>query len=165
MEERRGLRLIYTVFLGVLIALFVGLGINTFYPGPTQPTFPTELNTIGKEPSEQQIRLQSEWDKQMAAHNERMKPYNRNVAIIALVTAVTLLVISIVLDRRIKPLGEGLLIGGLLTLLYSIGRGFASEESRFVFVAVTISLIVVLYVGYHQFGSSKRRVIPVKHQT
>ena len=158
MEEHKLLKLVYTFFLGILIALFVGVGINTFYPAPKAPEFPTALNTLGKEPTDQDIKLQQQWDKQMAAHNKQLKPYNRNVSIIALSAAVILLVVSIVLEKRISILSEGTLIGGLLTLLYSIGRGFASEESKYVFVAVTVGLIVVAYTGYQRFIRSSDSV-------
>lgn len=162
MEDRRLLRLVYTFFLGILIALFVGVGINTFYPGPKQPQYPTALNTLGKEPTEQEIKIQQQWDKQMAAHEKELKPYNRNVSMIALGAAVLLLVVSVVLEKRIHILSEGTLVGGLFTLLYSIGRGFASQESKLVFAAVTIGLIIVLFVGYHQFRRQKKS-IEVRH--
>lgn len=151
MEDRKLLKLIYTLFLGVLVALFVGVGINTFYPGPKQPEYPVALNSWSKEPTPEQIAQQKVWDKRMADHNRQMKPYNRNVSIIALSIAVVLLVISVVLHDRIKLMSDGVLVGGLLTLLYSIGRGFASEDSRYVFAAITVGLVIVLYTGYRQF--------------
>lgn len=159
MQDHKLLKLVYTFFLGILIALFVGVGINTFYPAPAAPEFPTALNTLGKEPTDQDIKLQQQWDKQMATHNKQLKPYNRNVSIMALSAAVLLLVVSIVLEKRIQILSEGTLIGGLLTLLYSIGRGFASEESKYVFVAVSVGLIIVAYTGLRRFvptGNSVR---------
>lgn len=43
------------------------------------------------------------------------------------------------------------MLGGLFVLLYSLGRGFASENSKYVFVVVTVGLVTVLYLGYHRF--------------
>ena len=34
------LKIIYTLFLALLVALFVGLGIDAFYPGPVMPEEP-----------------------------------------------------------------------------------------------------------------------------
>lgn len=154
MEDRGILKLVYTLFLGVLLALFVGVGINTFYPGPKQPEYPTALNTIGKEPSTEQLKVEKAWNQKMAEHDKQMKPYNRNVSMIALGAAVCLLVASIMLEKHIKLLSDGILVGGLLSLLYSIGRGFASEDSKYVFIAISAGLVIVLYTGYRQFIQS-----------
>jgi len=36
------IKTIYTLFLALLIALFVGLGIDSFYPKPVRPEYPME---------------------------------------------------------------------------------------------------------------------------
>lgn len=163
-SENRILQLVYTFFLGLLLALFVGVGVNTFYPGPEPPEYPTELNTLGKEPSEQELAKQQEFDKASRQHEEDMKPYNRNVSIITLTAAVLLLAVSMLLEKRsISVIPDGVMLGGLFTLLYSVGRGFAAQDSKYTFVVVTVGLIVVLYLGYHRFGfSHTAKVSPKK---
>ena len=151
MEDNRILRLVYTFFLGLLLAIFVGVGINTFYPGPTPPPFPIELNNYGKEPNTEQLAKERAFDAKMEQHNQKMKPYNRNVSIITLVGAVVFLAVSMAYEKKIKILADGVMLGGLFTLLYSIGRGFASENSKYVFTVVTVGLALVLYLGYHRF--------------
>ena len=101
MEGNPILRLIYTFFLGLLLAIFVGIGTNTFYPGPPVPEYPVELNTYGKEPTPEQAARQRQFDRQMAEHQRQMKPYNRNVSIITLITAIILLIISLVFEERV----------------------------------------------------------------
>lgn len=152
-EDNRILKLIYTFFLGVLLAIFVGVGINTFYPGPKAPEFPIELNTYGKESTltTEQITIQKDWDKKAEQHNKDMRPYNRNVSILTLCAAVILLATSMVFEKKIKIIADGVMVGGLFTLLYSLGRGFASENSKYVFVVVTVGLAIVIYLGYHRF--------------
>lgn len=63
MGEVQILKLVYTFFLGLLIALFVGFGINTFYPAPDEPEYPSVLNTVGKEPTDAQVKAQATYDK------------------------------------------------------------------------------------------------------
>lgn len=150
-EDNKILKIIYTFFLGLLIAIFIGVGINTFYPGPKQPQFPIELNSYGKELTKEETVVQRNWEKQMELHNQRMKPYNRNVSILTLIAAVILLTISMIYEKRIKIISDGVMLGGLFTLLYSLGRGFASENSKYVFLVVSIGLVIVLYLGYHRF--------------
>lgn len=151
MEDNKVLKLIYTFFLGLLLALFVGAGINTFYPGPESPQYGAELNTYSKEPSAEQEAKQREFDVKMEKYNKEMQPYNRNVSIITLVAAVILLTISLIYEKRIKLIADGIMLGGLFTLLYSLGRGFASQDSKYVFVMVSVGLVIVLYLGYHRF--------------
>lgn len=151
MQDNKILKLVYTFFLGILLAIFVGVGIDTFYSPPPAPKYPIELNTYGKELNREQQAKQREFDKKQDAYQEKMKPYNRNVSMITLVAAVVLLAISIVSEKKIRIISDGVMLGGLFTLLYSLGRGFASENSKYVFVIVSIGLVVVLYLGYHRF--------------
>jgi xanthine/uracil permease len=88
----------------------------------------------------------------VALTEDDMNVCNRNVSIAILVASITLLSISIVFERKIKLISDGIMLGGLFTLLYSIGRGFASDDGKYVFVVVSICLVVVLYLGYHRFG-------------
>ena len=154
------IKLVYTFFVGLLLAIFVGVGISTFYESPKVPQWPTELNTLGREPTSEQVKLQRDFDKKTEQHNKVMKPYNRNVSIMTLVAAVAFLVISLAYEKKIKIIADGIMLGGLFTLLYSIGRGFASEDSKYSFLTVTVGLIVVFYLGYHRFikthGSTTR---------
>ena len=145
------IKLVYTFFVGLLLAIFVGVGISTFYESPKVPQWPTELNTLGREPTSEQVKLQRDFDKKTEQHNKVMKPYNRNVSIMTLVAAVAFLVISLAYEKKIKIIADGIMLGGLFTLLYSIGRGFASEDSKYSFLTVTVGLIVVFYLGYHRF--------------
>ena len=150
-EDNKILKLVYTFFLGLLIAIFIGVGINTFYPGPKAPEFPVVLNTLSKEPTTDELATQRAFDIKMEQHNKDMRPYNRNVSIIAFIAAVVLRAVSLVYENKIKVMADGVMLGGLFVLLYSLGRGFASENSKYVFIVVTVGLVTVLYLGYHRF--------------
>lgn len=151
-EESGILRLVYTFFLGLLLAIFVGFGINTFYPGPEMPKYPSELNTYtNKEMTREQEVVQRAYDKKMDTWNEEMKPYSRNVSIIAMAAALILLAISFIFEKKIRVIADGVMLGGLFTLLYAIIRGTMSADSKYVFAMVSLGLIIVLYLGYHRF--------------
>lgn len=151
------IRYVYIVFIGVLLALFVGVGIAAFYPSPKNPEsqiYPTksfyEPNLTSTESAElrrQDIEQQKVWQK----FNDETQEYNKNVSIIAVAAAILILIVSLTLVSKILILADGLLLGGVLTLLYSIGRGFGSNDEKFRFVVVTIGLIVALFLGYLKF--------------
>ena len=48
-------------------------------------------------------------------------------------------------------LAQGILLGGLFTLLHSVVRSLVSQDTLVTFGVVTVALVVVLYLGYHRF--------------
>ena len=147
------LKIIYTLFLGLLVALFVGLGIDAFYPGPKAPDYPVMLDTVkqGCQEDAQTQATRLKFDQDMKDYNDQSKPYNRNVSIAALSFAILILVASLTLFSKIKMMADGILLGGVFTTIYSIIRGLMSEDSRFRFAIVTCGLIIALALGYMKF--------------
>jgi hypothetical protein len=156
------IRYIYTVFIGILLALFVGAGINVFYPQPAEPKYPTQLNSMQKEPSMSELAVQNEYNRQMDAWNEKMKPYNRNVSMIALTAAVIFVAIGLLLANQMRVIADGFTLGGVFTLIYSIGRGFASGDSKYSFVLVTLGLVVSITLGYIRFIKPAHQITPTE---
>ena len=147
------IKIIYTFFLALLVALFVGLGIDAFYEGPKAPDYPSELQ-IQKSDCENYEKIkatQEKFDRDQKDFNEKSKIYNRNIAIVSLVFAILILVASLTLLSKIKMIADGVLLGGVFTTAYSIIRGLMSEDSRFRFLVVTIGLVIALILGYIKF--------------
>lgn len=151
------LRIAYTIFIGILLATFVGVGIAAFYPSPEQPKgqdFPyapkpeTEVTDVERE-KQNQIAEQNrvEWEQ----YTEDTKNYSRDVAIISLVAAVVMLGLGLTLVRKIYMISDGLLLGGVVTLIYSIIRSFNSNNNQFQFAVVTVGLVAALTLGYIKF--------------
>ena len=147
------IKFIYTIFLALLIALFVGLGIDAFYPGPKAPQYPFELDQVkqGCEQTIEQQTLAKEFNQAQTKYMEELKPYNRNVSIISLVASIFILILSLTLLNKIKMIADGILLGGVFTTIYSIIRGLMSENSQFRFLIVVIGLIIALVLGYIKF--------------
>lgn len=148
------MKIVYTFFLGALLALFVGLGIQTFYPGPEmpEPTSGVEFVPEGSgTPTEEQREEMAENERQWRQWQEEQQAYSRDVAVVALGASVVLLGLSLVLEKRNRVLTNGVMLGGLFTLLYAIGRSFASSETTMTFIAVGVGLAVVLFLGHRRF--------------
>lgn len=148
------IKVIYSIFIGVLFATFIGVGIQAFYPEPKYPEYPVELQYQGaKVPTESDnaMEKQKEYDKQIKDFQNVQNVYSRNVSIIALVSAIIALVISLTFMKSIMLIADGLMVGGLLTLIYSIIRGFSTQDNMFRFIVVTAGFIVSLVVGYIKF--------------
>lgn len=152
------LRVLYTIFLAILLALFVGLGISAFYQAPEQPDYQSyeEMDPCkdGEETKEEKEKRQ-ELDKQVKDYEAEMKVYNRNVSIIAMVFAVIMVVLTFIVLKNMPILNDGLLLGGVLTLAYSVIRGLGSENEQFRFIVVTVAIIVAVFLGYKKFVFTK----------
>lgn len=136
------LRTLYSIGLGVIIALFVGLGIATFYPAPVL------ADTSGLENYELREAARG-------VHEALMESYNRNVTIAALVSSLAILGLSVWTEAR-KPLfAGGLLLGGLLTLLYGLTRGLTSGVTAVAFFSVAFGLAVIVVLGHQRLFSAR----------
>lgn len=145
------LKIVYTFFIGIMLALFVGLGISTFYTGPTSPEYPVIMETKVEQTPDDTAKYQK-YEQESRDYQKRSQEYSRNVSIIALISAVILLAVSLLLEKFNVVIANGVLLGGLFTLLYSIIRGFASQDSKMTFITVSIGLVIALYLGYRRFA-------------
>jgi hypothetical protein len=150
------MELFYTAFLGVIIVLFFGLGVAAFYPSPKSPEPPVYVSEPVKtaevsveSPADKAARLK--YDADQKKYNEDFKVYSRNVSVITMVLAVVTLVASIFVVHKIFLISDGLLLGAVFTLGYSIIRGLMTEDVKFRFVVTTIGLVITVAVGYFKF--------------
>ncbi|MEI6533515.1 MAG: hypothetical protein WCO06_06815 [Candidatus Roizmanbacteria bacterium] len=146
----------YIVFIGVLFATFVGVGIAAFYKGPISPDYPASLSvprsiSTSSAQLQDQIVLQEKYNKESKSYQKAQETYDRNVSIISVIIAIIVLVSTLYLLKQIPVIADGLLLGAVLTLIYSIIRGFSSGDDAFRFFVVTIGLIVSLILGYIKF--------------
>lgn len=158
------LKVAYAFFIGILLAIFVGIGTSAFYPEPDAPEYPRSLQQKTSTEFTKEDRLtQTKFDDEQKVYTERLKTYNRNVSIITLIAATIFVTVSLVFEKRIKVIADGVMMGGIFTLIYSIGRSFAAQDSRYTFVVVTISLIIAIALGYMRFlGDDKNKKSPKK---
>lgn len=147
------LKIIYTIFLGILIALFVGLGIDAFYTGPQPPEYPSKLAIMNPECDnyDAMVLEQEKYDQMQKEFSQENKIYNRNVSIVSLIAAIIVMIISLTFLNKIAIIADGLLLGSVFTTVYSISRGLMSEDATFRFLVVTIGLILALVLGYIKF--------------
>lgn len=151
------IKLLYTLLIGIFVAVFIGVGIAAFYPALKYPEAPTSMKYGFTEP-EKDGEISAEYKAEMEKYDQEQKDfqiksqtYNRNVSIVALVFSIVIVVISLTLFKKIYLIADGLLLGGVLTLLYSVIRGFGSDDNMFRFIVVSVGLIISLFLGYVKF--------------
>lgn len=143
---------LYKLFIALMIALFVGFGISVFYPGPTAPDYPTGLvNKSSDELTVAEQEAQTDYDNQSKIYQDDFAVYSRTVSVVAIIFSVLLLIVSLTLLSGVAVINDGVLFGGIFTLLYGIIRSFMSESSKVQFSAVTVGLVIALVLGYLRF--------------
>ncbi len=154
-----GLEIMYALFLGLIIALFFGLGISAFYEAPKVPDYPTTSVMQTKEATEEQIQAEKDYEKSIKAYEEEAATYSRNVSMITLGLAVLAMTISLAFLDDIFVMANGVLLGGVFTLIYSMIRGFMSEDTKYRFIIVSVGLAITLALGYLKFIKKPNQLI------
>jgi hypothetical protein len=142
------IRYIYTFFVGLFLAIFIGMGIAVFYPAPLSPEPPPYY---GQTMTDSEKKAQSDFEVKQKAYDKELWRYNRNASVIILSCAVIVLAISLSFADKIGIIADGLLLGGIFTLLYGVGRGMATDSNKYRFLIATIGLTVTLVLGYLKF--------------
>ncbi len=152
------IKYVYIVFLGLILATFVGVGIAAFYKGPAYPETPASLKygrpfpeAATATPSADYIKQQEAFDAKSKVFQEQSDTYNRYVSMIALGFAVAMLIISLIFFKKIPVIADGVLLGGVLTLAYSIVRGFNTNDDIYRFLVVGAGLVTAMVLGYLKF--------------
>jgi hypothetical protein len=163
------LKFIYTIFIGLLIALFVGLGIDAFYSAPKAPEypeaykFPTSAKLEEDKTAEEkaaELETQRKYEEESKKYQEEYKLHNRNVSIISLSIAVIILALSVIFATQLGVIADGAILGGVFTLIYAIIRGFEAGDPKFRFIVTTVGLVVALVLGYVKFIKPHGQIKP-----
>lgn len=158
------LQVLYMVFLGIIIAVFCGLGIDTFYPTPTAPEYPAVLQAEQYKTTEvtqtaEELAAQQEYDAAYAQFQKDLEPYNRNASIIAIILSVLALALSLTILVKWEVIANGVLLGGIFTMGYSIILGMQAGDSKFRFFLVTAGVAITFALGYLKFIKPNNKAV------
>lgn len=151
------IKYLYSFFLAVLLVTFVGVGIAAFYKAPKHPEYPIEAEPYATKPMEsttesaQMREKRINFELKSREYQKQNEIYNKNVSTIAVIASLLILVVSVSFLSKIMYLSDGLLLGGVFTLIYSVFRGFSAGDEIYRFIVVTIGLIVAIFLGYWKF--------------
>jgi cbb3-type cytochrome oxidase subunit 3 len=160
------LQLIFAFFLGLMITAFIGVGVHTFFPDRLEP-FDEQTRILR---DERQLivdgrgihGLTEEQKAEVSALNEQLREtarsrrteqqaWARTSSIILLALATLVMGISLVRADQLPVINNGLLLGGIFSMLYGTGWILSSGESVTRFLALGFALLVTLVLGYVRF--------------
>ena len=165
-RQHYALQTIFSFFLGLMVLAFVGVGVNTFLPSPAEQ-HKAEMDNIQQQIEALNVKTngrsldvsqQAEMDKLTAQQNAlqraietEMKGWARTTSIILVIFATIVMFISLVLSEQLRVISNGLLLGGLFTMIYGVGWVIFSGNSVARFVVIAFALAVAIGLGYLKF--------------
>ncbi len=152
--ENQVFRIIFSVFVGLMIAFFVGFGIDAFYPEPVYPQAITDMyNAMAtKVPTaDEQAKITA----MEQAYQLTQQAHNRIVTVVVTIAAVIFLGLSLVLENKNRVMANGVMLGGLFALVYGAGRGLGAQDSMVTFITVGVGLAAVILIGLRRFSHAR----------
>lgn len=169
-RQHYALQTIFSFFLGLLVLAVVGVGVNTFYQSPSD-RYQEEMTAISrqmetlnfKSPSgvtdaadkAELARLQAKQNALQDKIDAEMKIWARNTSIVLVLFATAVMGVSLIRSEQLRVISNGLLLGGLFTMLYGAGWVIFSGNSTARFAVVLFALAVALGLGYLKFVRSR----------
>jgi hypothetical protein len=148
------IRLLYAVLIAISVAVFIGVGVYSFYQGPKAPEYPATSYSSDYDSSAYKAQTK-EYDQKYKDFQQAEKDYQRNVTYILIPLALASVAAGTYLFRRNDVIGEGLALGGVATSIYAIITASISEVKPLLFVTVTLLLVSVLVTAQQRFADKK----------
>jgi uncharacterized membrane protein YkgB len=166
-------RTILGISIAIILVLFIGYGINTFYKPPKYEDFCEEGITRKIISTEEEcLAVGGQWNVQPETPVGENEPiikgfcnpdytcnkefrseneiYNRNVFIVAVILGL----ISVILGGiilKLESVSSGIMGGGVLTIIYGTVRywGDLADVGRFIILGIVLG--VLIWIGYKKF--------------
>jgi hypothetical protein len=165
-EVAPGLQTIFAIFLGLMVTACAGVGLYTFYPSPDRVSndrmlalnrqelairnakAPDDL-TAGDRQRIQQI--QDELAQLEDARRVAREAWGRRTSIALITLATVAMMLSLARSVQLPAISNGLLLGGVFTMVYGVGWIIVTDGSMARFFVMTVALAITLALGYVRF--------------
>lgn len=161
-----GLSTIFGIFLGLMVTAFIGVGVYTFYPSP-EAQYGERIQDLSRRhqaiasskapealTADDRARMQALTDERDAladASRDAGRGWGRRTSIILVAFATLTMAVSLVRAAQLPVISNGLLLGGVFTMLYGVGWIVATDTSTERFAVITVALAITIGLGYLRF--------------
>lgn len=160
-----GLQTIFSFFLGLMLTAFIGVGVYTFHP----PAKELDLQIRDLDRREQAIHGRGPQEELTAADRDEIlkltearrelidaaqierESWGRSTSILLVALATLVMAVSLVRADQLPVISNGLLLGGVFTMVYGVGWIIATDTSVARFAVLTVALAITLGLGYARF--------------
>ena len=165
-RQRYALQTIFSFFLGLMVLAFIGVGVNTFYQSPAekyqkqQQEISRKMEALNiKNPGAstdtttqaQLLKLQNEQNALQDKIQAEESVWRRNTSIVLVIFATLVMGVSLVRSEQLRVISNGLLLGGLFTMVYGSGWVIFSGNSVARFLVILLAFAVSVALGYLKF--------------
>jgi hypothetical protein len=166
-------RWLYAIALGAFVAMTVGFGLVTFFPEPHAPQYPGPIAPrsvpVGGTPTPAQTaadeRAQQDYQRDYTRWEQDRRTHHRIVLAAVTVIALACLVAGVLLAPATDVIAIGLMLGGLISLVWGLGYASSGAGSGAVFGVALVALVVLLAVGTPRVRARLRRALPAGGRT
>lgn len=166
LRQSAGLPTIFGIFLGLMVTAFIGVGVYTYYPSPAERHSERirELNrqqqaiAASKAPealtADDRARMQAltdERDGLLDDNHEAARGWGLRTSMILIALATLTMAVPLAAAPQVPVIGNGLLLGGVFTMIYGVGWIVTTETSGARFAVITGALLITLAMGYVRF--------------
>jgi hypothetical protein len=160
-----GLQIIFSFFLGLMVTAFVGVGVYTFHPPDRE--FDRQIQNLNRQQQaitasrplselttaerDQIQELTTARNEVRDAAEEAREAWGRVTSIILVALATLAMAVSLVRADQLPVISNGLLLGGVFTMVYGVGWIVATGTSVTRFLVMTVALAITLVLGYVRF--------------
>ena len=172
-RQHYALQTIFSFFLGLMVLAFIGVGVNTFYPSPYDK-YSAQLQTLydqqslygGKttlSPADQakSDAIQKQINDLQRKQSAEQPNWALYTSIVLIVFATGVMGVSLVRSDQLRVLSNGLLLGGLFTMIYGAGWTIFAGTSIARFAVILFALVIAIGLGYVKFVRLRPDVAPV----
>ncbi len=165
-RQNYALQTIFSFFLGLMVLAFIVVGVITFYPSPDQER-QVKTQQLYRE---QEAIYRANGDKTLSAAEQaevddiqkrieaaervnqaQQEIWARNVSIVLIVFATFVMGVSLIRSEQLRVISNGLLLGGLFTMVAGVIWVLTSGESVARFAVIVFAFVVTLALGYLKF--------------
>lgn len=170
-RQNYALQTIFSFFLGLMVLALIGVGVNTFYQSPAEK-YSKQQQDLSRQMEALNIkgapdafsasdkvelaRLQTAQNALQDKMTAEMQVWGGNTSIILVIFATIVMSISLVRSEQLRVISNGLLLGGLFTMIYGVGWVIFSGTSTARFFVIVFGLGVTVGLGYLKFVRGRR---------
>jgi len=165
--------------IAIILALFVGYGIHSFYPSPKWEDFCNESMYTAKMPSPERATTKQEcldaggkWNSYEAPDKNgtvetsgycdqyytcqkdfeaASEPYNKIVFIVTLILGISAVLAGGLFLKKVLSVSSGVMGGGILTIIYGTIRYWGNMPDKLRFIVLGLVLGILIWISYKTY--------------
>jgi len=172
-QMNSALQVIFSFFLGLMVVALVGVGTNTFLPSPAEE-YDRQIQELYHQIDSYHVKTSSDAELTPAEQAEYQaiqdeilelsqasdlatRDWARTSSIVLVIFATLVMSISLIRAEQLRVLSNGLLLGGIFTMVYGAGWAVFSGSSPIRLAVITFALIMTIGLGYLKFVRGRRK--------